>query len=345
MAIPDLLAPIRQLFGIGGHSPPSQELDNAGYQQTTPENDQDRAAQLALLQQLKGAAAGTGPSAAQSQLSDALSQTIQAQSAAAAGGRYGQNVALRQRAVANQGADLASRAANAAAGLRSQEAVQARAQEGGMADQVRAGDLGIMGQRNAAVTGLEGAQEAQRSAFGQQMLGGMISMASGGLGQSLMSGGGGGGGMGGAMGGMGGIGGGGAMDAGGAAGMDAGSAAGMGSAADMGMMMAARGALVDRPTRTVLGERGPEVVIPLAKGSAPYRPGAIPTKPGKRPSKAIPKSARIDPVAAARIAGTAPPAKAPGAGAAPLSPEVYGKLMVALASRPRLRDALLRSVR
>src|SRR5690606_19156442 len=103
--------------------------------------DQMRARQLALVNQLQAQANGQGPSLAQGQLRQATNRNIQQQAglALAQGGNQG----LMQRQLANQAAMMNQDAAAQSAQLRAQEQLNARAQLAGALEAARGQDIGL----------------------------------------------------------------------------------------------------------------------------------------------------------------------------------------------------------
>lgn len=246
----------------------------------TGQSNQDRAAQLALAQQLGAAGAGAGPSAAQAQQTAATDQAVKQQLAMAAAMRAGGGSAATGQINAG-GVQAMQQGANQAAQLRAQEMQTARSQQAGVLSGVAGQDIGLaenqaqlnqqMGLANMAAQN-QGAQfnasslnqanqfninsqeqmyqylqsmaEQQRLAQNQAGVGlqaanmqaqqafikNLMSGISGGIGgaSSLMGAGGGGGG-------------------------------GAGAAA----AAMARGGVAYHPMHTVIGEKGPEAVVPL----------------------------------------------------------------------------------
>lgn len=91
-----------------------------------------------------------------------------------------------------------------------------------------------------------------------------------------------------------------------------------------------RATLADHPVLTML--RGGDVVVPLERGSAPYRPGPLPHQVTPPPSRPAPAHVRVASRAASDLRGsTAPAPRQPGV--TPLSPR----------SRPAIENALRRS--
>ena len=198
-----------QLFGYGsqGQSAASQLSAQGVTGPATPNLTGFNAAQGnegQLFGTLQGEAAGTGPSSSQAMLSQAIQQALGAQSAAAAGGRYGQNAATRQQGVATQAAGLEGGAANQAAGLRAQErqagAQGAAALSGQMGQQqLGAASLDEQGKLayNQQLGNLYGAEQGQTAAAGQALQSSLMNAAGGAMSMgSGMGGGGGGGGSG-----------------------------------------------------------------------------------------------------------------------------------------------------
>jgi hypothetical protein len=169
------------VLGYGTQGVPAyQQLQAQGIagapQINTTEEEQDAAQQSAALTQLQGLANGTGPSVAQGQLSAGLQQSIAAQQAAAAGGRYGQNAALRQRQAAQTAAGLQAGAANQATQTRAQEqqaGIQGSAQ---LAGQMRGQALAqstaqaqLQQGYNQQLANLYGAEQGQTAQAAEQL--------------------------------------------------------------------------------------------------------------------------------------------------------------------------------
>ena len=337
-----------QLAGQGVTGPATPDLRQ---EQTAFAQQQD------ILSQLKGMAAGTGPSAAQGQLSQAIQQAIASQGAAAAGGRYGQNAANRQTQVANTAANLEGAGANAAGNLRAQE-MQTGAQgaanvSGAMAGEgLNAAALGEQGQMayNNQLAGLYGAEQGQQAQGGMNLQSSLLNAAGGALGQ-VTTGGGGGSGGGGSGGGGSGIGGAltgllGSMEKGGV--VEDHHMTGMKHLAEaMKHFHMAHGGHIDTPGETLVGEKGPEllastdphqkpktithpsllrlgakgrdVVLPLEKDSAPYHPSAS-AHAEPRPETPAPKHPHIKREAVKALDGEGK-VHSPGPGADGLSPK------------------------
>lgn len=204
---PSLAGFFGSMFGYGpGGVTADQQLANNGItgpaQLDQTQSNQDAVQQAQVLAQLQAMAAGTGPSAAQSQLSAGLGQAVGAQQAAAAGASYGQNAAARQRLAAMQGASLAAGAANQAAQTRAREQQAGMQGAGALSSQMRGQSLqgaaaNMQGQEmyNQQVAGLYGQEQNQQAQAGMQMqqslmnaLGGAGSMLSPGGGSSVGSG-------------------------------------------------------------------------------------------------------------------------------------------------------------
>ena len=257
--------------------------------------NQDAAQQQALLALLQGQAAGTGPSGAQAQLSSGIQQSIAAQNAAAAGGRYGQNAALRQQNAGNAAAGLEAGGANQAAQLRAQQMAGGAQAASGLSatmgqQQLDAAKLGQAGQQayNNQISGLYGAEQGQQSQAGQNLQNSAIGMLTG-----NNASGGAGGGSGGMLGGLG--------SYAGIAGFARGGAPhGLSLIGEEGPeevlgVHSGKKKLADKPQLTRLGVKEPQVVIPLKKGSAPYKGSKMPSKVTAEPSKPLPASAKAAP--------------------------------------------------
>lgn len=311
----------------------------------TAQSEQDRQNQQALLSMLTAQAQGTGPSAAQAQLSQGIQATQASQAAQAAGGHYGQNAALRQQGVAAQGAGIQEAGANQAAQLRENQMATGAQQAAGAAGGMRGQDVSqataqaqLQNAYNQQLGSLYGAEQGQQAQAGQALqssvmnaLGGGASMANNASGTSN---------LGNAVAGM---------AHGGIAGF------GMGGISEILPLLAAHGAL--SATKTLMGERQPEAmipldpksparlidhpmmatmkrpaaIVPLAKGSAPYTPGPLPSVPGGGPTRPAPRKLNIDPEALAAMAGRGP-THSPGPGGAGLSPRtapIVGRAMAA----------------
>ena len=361
-------------YGTGGKSAASQLSAQGLTGPATPNLagfNADQANSQQLLGTLQGEAAGTGPSSAQAQLSQGIQQALGAQSAAAAGGRYGQNAATRQQNVATQGANLEGGAANQAAGLRAQErqagAQGAAALSGQMGQQqLGAAQLGEQGQLayNQDLAGLYGQEQGQQAAAGARLQSSLTnaagaaisSMAKGGVidhhteGMKHLT-------M--ALAHMHEASGGDKMAGGGISGLLTQLAP---------MLMAKGGASGGSPGKTEVGERGPElltspdkskkpalidhpmmlnlgqksrdVVLPLENGSAPYRGGEM--REEGRPTTPAPKHPKIKHEAKEALAGRAP-IHEPGPGADALSPRtrpIVEKAMAAHGMASALRGPL-----
>lgn len=293
----------------------------------------DVAQQQALLAQLQGMAAGTGPSAAQAQLSSGIQQAVAAQQAAASGGRYGQNAALRQQAVANQGANLMAGGANQAAQMRAQEMQTGAQGAAGVAGQMTGQALQAAGMQQAGqqaynnqLSNLYGAEQGQTAQAGQNLQNSLVGSVGGALAAAMKDGG--------------------VaprhMDSGGLSAILAqlapyvhaatrhaarGSAGpGMTQVGERGPELLAssdpheRPKLITKPMMLNLGQSARDVVLPLKKGSAPYHPGPEPTTPSPRPTTPAPKHVAIKGEAQKAMAGKGK-VHSPGPGAAGLSPK------------------------
>ncbi len=117
-----------------------------------------RSQQAALAGQLANAAAGNGPSAAQSQLQAATDQNMHAALALARSGTGNQSAAMKQ-ALMQQGT-IGQQAANQSATLRAQEQQAAQAQLGGVLGGARGQDLGATGLQQNATLANAGFQQA-----------------------------------------------------------------------------------------------------------------------------------------------------------------------------------------
>jgi hypothetical protein len=440
------------LFGYGPSGVSAQnQLAGQGVtgapQIATGEEEANAAQEGQALQQLQNLASGTGPSAAQSQLSAGLQQSAAQQAALAAGGRYGQNAVLRQRQASETGAGLEAGAANQATQTRAQEQQFGAQAAGSLAGQMRGQSLAgataqaqLQQDYNQQIANLYGQEQGQQAQAGMQLQNNLLSPG-GGVG-SLLTG------LGGlahggvahsdagsaipqltispiaatsytpmpAQGGQpqqkqktqqktqtaaqpvdpfNGTGGGipqgqfvgyaqqGLMpygsgnvrtyqvgvppedsapsaydDVGHVAGKQAGGTPFVGdfSASPALAALAAHGAVEGRGTETYIGEKGPElllphagaaklidkpgltrlgikgedVVVPLAKGSAPYHPGPLPKSETPMPSKPAPKNVQIQPKAARAMAGDGD-TFSPGPGASALSPQTAPIVQQALA--------------
>jgi hypothetical protein len=361
---------IGSAFGIGGQpgQTPSQALVAGGY---NPNIDPAVVAQLAQnrkaqqqLQALQLAQAmGTGPSATSAATTAATNAGVKGALAAAGTARGNQNPA---QALYDASGNAAAMESGAASKIGEMKAAEMGAGEAGLGATLANENQASLAQGSLAQTAqspvaqLALAKEAQQSAFGQQVLGGLISAASGGMAQGLGGGGGGGGG-----GGFGATAGG----AGGGAGGFGTVAPSMEGSIDSGaMLLAAHGAvvpgmktggaakhpidvqtgehgpeillalgghhgprLIDHPQMLHLGAHGPVAVLPLTKGAAPYHPGPQPSHTSPLPAKAPPADFRshIKPEAVAAMAGKGA-VHNPGGGALPLAPNVAPAIHKAL---------------
>ena len=297
---PGLAGPLGDILGYGpGSQSAATQLAQQGIAGPAQPNlggfNQDAAQQQALLALLQGQAAGTGPSGAQAQLSSGIQQSIAAQNAAAAGGRYGQNAALRQQNAGNAAAGLEAGGANQAAQLRAQQMAGGAQAASGLSatmgqQQLGAAQLGQAGQQayNNQIAGLYGAEQGQQSQAGQNLQNSAIGMLTG-----NNASGGAGGGSGGMLGGLG--------SYAGIAGFARGGAPhGLSLIGEEGPeevlgVHSGKKKLADKPQLTRLGVKEPQVVIPLKKGSAPYKGSKMPTEVTPPPSKDVPKGAKLDP--------------------------------------------------
>jgi hypothetical protein len=295
------------------------------------QESQSVAQQQQLLNQLQGMAAGTGPSAAQGQLSSGIQQAIAAQGAAAAGGRYGQNAALRQTAVANQGANLMAGGANQAGNMRAQEMQMGAQGAASVAGQMTGQALQAAGMQQAGqqaynnqLANQYGAEQGQQAQAGQNLQGSAVSAAGSAAGVGAM-----------AHGGVEAP----HMSSGGLAGILAqlapyvSAAAAHGSAGSGLTQVGERGpellasadpnekpSLITHPMLLNLGQQARDVVLPLKKGSAPYQPGPTPMTPSPRPTTPAPQKVAIKGEAQKAMAGKGQ-THSPGPGAAGLSPK------------------------
>lgn len=342
------------IFGYGvNNTPAAQQLANQGVNQVqlqTGEEEQNAAAQQMALSQYQQMAAGLGPSAAQAQLSAGLQQSIAAQQAAAQGGRYGQNAALRQRQAAQTGAGLAGGAANQAAQLRAQEqqaGIQGSAatasQMRGQALQAATTQGQFQQQYNQLGAGLYGQEQGQQAQAGiglqNSLFGGagsLVSQGLSGLGGGTASTG---SLLGSANSGLASVGQAPVVLAGAAHGAVAGMA--HGGMAGQPTYVGERGPelllpqngqakLIDKPGMVRLGQHGRDIVVPLKKGSAPYKKGSLPKHETKMPSKPAPKQVELLESAKKAMAGKGK-VFSPGPGAKGLSPETAPLVAKALA--------------
>lgn len=303
---PNLANGLGEFFGYGTSSTPAyQQLQQQGISGvptiSTGEEEQNAAQQSAALAQLQGMAAGTGPSAAQAQLSAGLQQSIAAQQAAAAGGRYGQNAALRQRQASQTGAGLAAGAANQATQTRAQEQQFGAQAAGSLAGQMRQQSLaGATSQAqlqqgyNQQIAGLYGQEQGQQAQAGQNLQNSLTNSL-GGLGAltSLLAHG----------------------------GVASGTLTRIGERGpELFMPEHGQAKLIDRPGLVRLGQAGKDVVVPLRKGSAPYHHGPAPMHETSMPSKPAPKNPKVMESAKKAMAGKGK-VFSPGPGAAGLSPQ------------------------
>jgi hypothetical protein len=126
---------------------------SGGSQINTLPQEQTRAQQMALGQQLARTASGQGPSVAQEQLKQATDQNIRQQQSLAASMR-GVNPALAARNAQMGAASAQQQAAGQASTMRAQEALSAQGQLGGLLSGVRGQDIGLgteqaqLGQQN-----------------------------------------------------------------------------------------------------------------------------------------------------------------------------------------------------
>jgi hypothetical protein len=258
-----------------------------------------QAQQAALANTLQTQAKGGGPSAAGAMLAAGSNAAASnALSQANAGSRYGTNAAAGAYAANANAANAESGAANQATQLRATE--QEAAQQGlaGLTG-TAAGQAGQMAQGQAGLT-------EQANLTNEQIAANAFTKQTDNASQSQQK----------LLGTVGGV------------------ISGGASSGATGMM--ARGSLVTRPVKTTLGEKGPEIVIPLKKNAAPYHPGKIPSKmtphPAMREMPPINPRA-VKPSAMARLAGQMPPApRQPGS--MPLSPGVAGIARAYMAKRP-----------
>lgn len=215
---------------------------------------QFRAGEVGLMGQLQTAAAGQGPSAAQSTLRTGTDQNIATQMALAATGRGNPGT---MAAVTNAGVTAGQQAANAAAALRAQEIASAQGELGGVAGAGAAGDLGEQQLRASQGAGLAGTENSNWQ-FGQGMnasqqnaLNAIIAQAVAGANasqQALLPA---------AIG-----------AAGGAA--SAGLTGGLSALIPKPMAApAAHGTIADHPQVRLIGEAGPEAVVPIDQHGRP----------------------------------------------------------------------------
>jgi hypothetical protein len=330
-----------QLFGYGGNgtSAATQLATQGVAGPATPNLGQEQAAvvpQTQLLNTLIQRASGTGPSAAQGTLSQAIQSAMNAQGAAASGGRYGQNAQTRQSQVARNASSIEAGGANAAGNLRANEMNAAAGEAAGTAGQLageglQAAGLGEQGQLayNQQVGNLYGAEQGQQAQAGQQLqgaaLGALGGAAKGGSNALGLA----------------------AMEKGGVSGEDH-HMTGMkhlaeaikhfhmahGGHIDMGneVLTGEKGpellastdphqkpALITHPSLLHLGEKGKDVVLPLKKGSAPYHPSAT-AEPEARPTAPAPKHPEVKEEAKKALDGKGK-VHSPGPGAKGLSPK------------------------
>lgn len=325
-----------QLFGYGpgtGQNNATGQLAGQGIggpaQPNLTSYDQQLAQQQQLLTQLQGMAAGTGPSAAQGQLSQAIQQAMASQNAAAAGGRYGQNAATRQQNVGNQAANMQAGAANQAGQLRAQEQQTGAQGAANVAGTMAGQNLQVAGMQQAGqqaynnqLSSLYGAEQGQQAQAGMNLQGSLAN----GIGQATKL----------AM-----------TGAAQGAVVDHHSEGMKHMALAMSHFHAAHGmggaggetyvgekgpelltpedpqqkpSLITHPMLLKLGQHGRDTVLPLEKGSAPYTPGKLPDKVGKRPTTPAPKHPAVKKEAAKAMAGEVSP-HSPGPGAKGLSPQ------------------------
>ena len=120
------------------------------------QQDQARAQQMALINQLQNQASGLGPSLAQAQLQQATDRNMQQAMALGVSQRgAGQGAALHN--IANQRAGIGQQMAGDSAMLRLQEQLQARQMLGGLLGGMRGQDIGNMqfGLGNQASLGMQ----------------------------------------------------------------------------------------------------------------------------------------------------------------------------------------------
>jgi hypothetical protein len=328
---PNLLTPFMSLFGIGGAGQGGAATQLAGQginpvTLNTTQSDADRAQQQSYLQALQAQMAGTGPSLAQAQLNQGIQTGLANQLAASQSNRYGMSPAAAAYGNAQRAAGMEGAGAASAANLKAQEMLGATQAFGSGVNAERGQDLGAAATQAGLTQGynqmganLYGQEQGQQNQFGQKIFGGLTNALGGALG----------------MGGSG---------SGGGSGAGIGSLLGMAGAAKGGVVggdtylgekapelavpvAGGRPALVNHPMLTHLAK--PSVVLPLKRGSAPYKPGPLPTKAEAPPAGGTKPGMKIDPMALAAMAGKRP-AAAPQRGIAPLSP----------ATAPVVRQAL-----
>ena len=138
------------------------------------QQDQARAQQMALINQLQNQASGLGPSLAQAQLQQATDRNMQQAMALGVSQRgAGQGAALHN--IANQRAGIGQQMAGDSAMLRLQEQLQARQMLGGLLGGMRGQDIGNMqwGLGNQASLGMQqaGLDLARDNSYRQDRLG------------------------------------------------------------------------------------------------------------------------------------------------------------------------------
>ena len=292
------------LFGIGGANVSSQLMAQGinPYAGATIDPAAQAAwqqRQLALSNQLGTMAAGGGPSAAGATLAAGTNAAAgNALANANAGTRYGTNAAAGAYAAAANAANSESGAANQATTLRAQEQQSAIGQGASLATAGQQGQASLAENQAGLSEQAQLAQQALIANTYNQQTSTNANNAT-----KL---------IGGLMGG------------------------GSGGASSLATMGAAKGALITKPVLTHLGEKGPEMVIPLKRSAAPYHPGKLAKHVSKHPPMRgippIPPSA-VKPSAMARLAGRRPPAPAQP-GAMPLSPAIAGVARAYMAKRP-----------
>jgi hypothetical protein len=105
--------------------------------------------------------------------------------------------------------------------------------------------------------------------------------------------------------------------------------------------------LITHPMLLNLGQKARDVVLPLKKGSAPYRPGPEPRTQSPRPTTPAPKHVAVKPEAQKAMAGKGK-VHSPGPGADGLSPKtapVVAKTLAKHGMASSLHPAVLAMVR